>query len=85
MYHDELSPRQRAGMVEDLAYRQGSFCQIYGHHWTTTSITGQYTCSRCRKTGYCPECFRASIRTFPRDGVTVRCTGHSTHSIGRRT
>ena len=70
-------------MIYDPMFRPGSHCQIYGHTWQATTITGQYQCALCKKPAYCPECAHTSAHTIPLGALRVRCAQHSTHPTER--
>jgi hypothetical protein len=59
-------------VLADLAYRQGSLCEIYGHTWQPTDTPGTYRCAICNHEGYCPGC----LSVIPQGAQTMRCEQH---------
>ena len=59
-------------MIEDLKYRKGSACQIYGHLWREGEY-GRFTCIHCGKYVLCRECFP----NLPQGVETIVCGKHS--------
>lgn len=64
-------------MIEDMKYRRGSLCQVYGHRWHQTYVIGQFVCSTCQEKAYCRGC----MLTVPKGVTVITCNQHGERKV----